>query len=322
MTKLLLSLALIASLCGAETIATFRSVNGSVSVESTDGKSKAAAKNGMAVAVGFLIRTAASAKADLALADGSLITIGERSAIVLNRNIIGTKDRKNTSFGVLMGGMKLKVNKLTGKDEFKVQTPTAVAAVRGTDFEVALASDGSTMVAVSEGKVNVAGDSGSADVKRGESGSVVLGEEKSVKSGKADTVTSFLRERDAAVKNDPAGTIEKMEDRSRALGDQGGSLLVKASDSKADHTALNDGLNRLSDGNEAIKMLADGVYSQNKENPNVLRAYKTLTRIYEANEKLEAKIAAALARIDARVNAVNQKIDTKSRMLDSLELNK
>ncbi|MEK6794666.1 MAG: FecR family protein [Spirochaetota bacterium] len=330
MKKFLIVLAVCGAAFGAtpgatDTIAVFRSVNGTVSVESTDGKKKSPAKNGMAVAVGLLIRTAALAKAELALADGSLITIGEKSAIVLNRNLIGTKGKNNTSFGVLMGGMKLKVNKLTGSDEMKVQTPTAVAAVRGTDFEVSLASDGSTMVAVNEGKVNVKGDGSEGNVSMNESASVILGEENAgVKpmAKKDDSLDSFLKERDAAVKKDPAGTMGKMEARAGVIGEKGGSLLVNAGDASADHTALNDVYNQVKNGNESIKLLADSVLAENSENPNVKRAYNTLKRIYEANGKLEAKIAAALAKIDARVNAVNQKIDTKSKMLDSLELNK
>ncbi|MEK6796080.1 MAG: FecR family protein [Spirochaetota bacterium] len=325
--RIILSLAALAigvgMLSAADAIGMFRSVSGSVSCNSADGKTKSVGKTGAAIPAGYVVKTAAASKAEIQLADGSIITINEKSVIALNSNLINTKNKKNVSFGVLMGGMKLKVNKLTGSDEMKVETPTAVAAVRGTDFEVALASDGSTMVAVNDGKVNVKNDNNETDVKKNESASVVLGEEKgSVKTASKgdDSLNSFLKERDESVKKDPAGTMNKMEARASTIGDKGGDLLVKSSDSSADHTALNDGYNQVKNGNESIKMLADSVLADNNENPNVKRAYATLKRIYEANDRLEAKIAAALAKIDARVNAVNQKIDSKSKMLDKLEI--
>jgi hypothetical protein len=51
---------------------------------------------------------------------------------------------------------------LTGKSKFEVETPTVVAAVRGTIFSVAVAADGSSRVEVLEGKVALSPTRGGA----------------------------------------------------------------------------------------------------------------------------------------------------------------
>lgn len=49
---------------------------------------------------------------------------------------------------------------LTGRSKFEVETPTVVAAVRGTVFSVAVAENGATEVEVLEGQVKVTGTEG------------------------------------------------------------------------------------------------------------------------------------------------------------------
>ncbi|MBI4976177.1 MAG: FecR domain-containing protein [Spirochaetes bacterium] len=319
----LLSAALAFGAPAEEIIGKFQTVQGSVSLETPDGKSKVAGKVGENIAVGRVVVTAANALAELMLADGSLITVNANSKIALNKNLISPKNRKNVSFGVIMGGMKAKVNKLSGSDEFKVQTPTSVAAVRGTEFEVALGSDGSTMVAVNKGKVNVGTDGGAADVNANESSSVLLGEEKSgVKKQeyRKDSVDAFVKEREQATKSDPVGTLQKMEAKASSVGDKSGSLLNKANDKDSSPESLNDEFQQLSTANKGVKALADSIQAENKGNRNVERVYNTLRRIAEANDRLEARIAAALAKINERYAKVEAEINTRSKQLDDIKI--
>ena len=70
-------------------------------------------------------------------------------------------EAKNKPSGVVLffGRVWTKVVKgLGGKNRFEVESANAIAGVRGTEFEVGVADDGSTRVIVSEGRVGVTGD--------------------------------------------------------------------------------------------------------------------------------------------------------------------
>ena len=58
-----------------------------------------------------------------------------------------------TTLQLLRGSLGLKVGKLASNEDFRVQTDTAVMAVRGTEFNVDMAADRSVLVSVPEGRV-------------------------------------------------------------------------------------------------------------------------------------------------------------------------
>ncbi|MBP7654110.1 FecR domain-containing protein [Candidatus Dependentiae bacterium] len=98
------------------------------------------------------IKTLFSSSAIIKLPDGSNITIAENTVLNLDSVI----NKQNINVKVVFGGLKADVfkKKLTDKSEFKITTPTAVAGVRGTEFEVTEGSDGSKFL-VLEGSVEI-----------------------------------------------------------------------------------------------------------------------------------------------------------------------
>ena len=58
-----------------------------------------------------------------------------------------------TTFQLLRGSLGLKVGRLASNEDYRVQTDTAVMAVRGTEFNVDMATDRSVLVSVPEGRV-------------------------------------------------------------------------------------------------------------------------------------------------------------------------
>lgn len=83
-----------------------------------------------------------------------LVKIGENTKVSLSEIVLATKGRKDTIVDIVKGTVKSAVGKLNN-DGFKVRTSTAIAAVRGTKFLVAVDDKGTTKVVVSEGKVSV-----------------------------------------------------------------------------------------------------------------------------------------------------------------------
>lgn len=134
---------------------------GPVTVESKAGSHTG--KKGEPLADGDAVATGPGATALVALADGSRIKLKETSRVVLT---LPRAKAPATSILLTLGGVFAKVTKRAAGSEFRVRTPTAVAAVRGTRFftaygrEVKNAKGARDLwVCVDEGVVDVGTDS-------------------------------------------------------------------------------------------------------------------------------------------------------------------
>jgi ferric-dicitrate binding protein FerR (iron transport regulator) len=103
------------------------------------------------LAAGDVIKTFKGGRLVLGLSDGSQAIIGEQTTV----EITDLSRSPRTIFNVLRGKTRIKVEKMGGRpNPYRVNTPTAVIAVRGTLFDV-LVSGKETRVLVHEGEVAV-----------------------------------------------------------------------------------------------------------------------------------------------------------------------
>lgn len=101
-----------------------------------------------------VVNTQASARARIALDDGSVLNVGSDSSIKVTKHDGGAQQ---TELEVAYGKIRTQAQKITKPDgKFEVKTPAGVAGVVGTDFFVAFDSSTGTMnVIVFEGLVKV-----------------------------------------------------------------------------------------------------------------------------------------------------------------------
>ena len=112
------------------------------------------ARRDMDVFFGDTITTGDESEGLIVLVDESIIRINANSKIVLN-SMISPAEKKH-SILLFFGKLWNKVSKQAlRKKVFEVQTPTAVCGVRGTDFETASYEDGTMLVRVNSGEVEV-----------------------------------------------------------------------------------------------------------------------------------------------------------------------
>jgi hypothetical protein len=134
-----------------------------------------AATLGATIGEGRQIRTGANAFLSMALADGSTITLPSQSVIRVERlrrfRLTGEMERL---FRLEDGRSQTEVTPRTnGRDRFEMRTPISVAAVRGTDFRVALVDGGKAATAeVLGGHVGLAGGGQETMLVRGGGGPV------------------------------------------------------------------------------------------------------------------------------------------------------
>ncbi|MBI2787202.1 MAG: FecR domain-containing protein [Elusimicrobia bacterium] len=147
-------------------------VSGDVTVVAADGSPDASGEAGMPLEEGDRVVVAEGGSAEVALDGGSLITVREGSDFKLEKTAKG-----DSSFFLSVGSLLAKIQKL-GAQRLRVRTPSAVAAVRGTEFGVE-AGDETHVGVFDEGKVEVTGDAG------GTPELLIANQETSVKKGAA-----------------------------------------------------------------------------------------------------------------------------------------
>jgi hypothetical protein len=122
-----------------EQAAIFKKVQGAVSVRSSTA-AKAQARpvaSGDALAVGERVHTGKDAGASFTLSDGTELMLGARSSAVVREYTYNSTTQEGNILIEFLGGQLRVISGLISKkkpESLKVQAPSAVVGVRGTDF--------------------------------------------------------------------------------------------------------------------------------------------------------------------------------------------
>lgn len=107
--------------------------------------------------LGDTIRTQTNSKVKMVFKDDSTVSLGPQSVMQIKVfDYAPQKEQRVSTFAVAQGKARAVVGRLFGSDsKFEIETPTAIAGVRGTFFMVWVLSPEVTRVFVLEGKVSV-----------------------------------------------------------------------------------------------------------------------------------------------------------------------
>jgi hypothetical protein len=173
---LLAALALSAWALSSPNVGSIDYVEGGVSI-GRSGKVISSPNIGDPILSGDLVKTQGDGMVVIAMGKntgmGGKLTVKPRSSIYVNVDTI--KGEPRTQVNMLTGSIGAKVNKLTGSPTMNVSTSSAVMAVRGTEYDVALsinAADGADsqqamLVTCTESKVAVNDGQGEIEVPTG-----------------------------------------------------------------------------------------------------------------------------------------------------------
>ncbi|MEW6555918.1 MAG: FecR family protein [Elusimicrobiota bacterium] len=131
------------NLCFAEAI--INAINGEVTINNSP------AAVGQLLSSDDVIKTASGATAEV-LINEHKVNVSQNSelAVSLTRTISGD----TTLINVMIGKIRAVVKKLKARQKFEVKTPTAICAIRGTDFSVEVTEYATTRLEVYEGIVS------------------------------------------------------------------------------------------------------------------------------------------------------------------------
>ncbi len=110
---------------------------------------------GQGLAVGASLRTGAQSRMRLRCVDGSSLVLADNSQLQIERFEPGPARRASFLLNMGLLGQKVQPAEQPGESRWQVRTPSAVTAVRGTEFMVEVARDQSTQVHVISGVVAV-----------------------------------------------------------------------------------------------------------------------------------------------------------------------
>jgi len=131
-----------------------KKVTGLMEIQRAKQTTRLAARRDTEVFFGDTITTGDDSEGLIKLVDESIIRVHANSKIVLN-TMISPVEKKHSVL-LFFGKLWNKISKKALRRKvFEVQTPTAVCGVRGTDFETASYEDGTMLVRVNSGEVEV-----------------------------------------------------------------------------------------------------------------------------------------------------------------------
>ncbi len=151
-------------------IGTVKAIKGQVLTIHRDEKTAYILKKGNELFTYDTLITGKESKARAEFNDGSIIALGSYTKIVLDKSVYDpAKSTRDSLTKLLFGKVRFIVTKLVNfrNSQFKVNTPTAVLGVRGSDFAVSVAYGSPLITTLMTGKdttVLIAGDIGPAQV--------------------------------------------------------------------------------------------------------------------------------------------------------------
>lgn len=145
------------SLSYAAAVGQFTQVEGQVSLLKGGAGQPVLAKVGLAVDVGDAISSGHHSRAQITFTDDTVISIAEQSQIEIKKFLFSQADNQQQGLiHAIRGKLRVIVQHMDPlKKRFEVEAPTAVAAVRGTDFFTLVRSDTLTEFLCLQGKVEV-----------------------------------------------------------------------------------------------------------------------------------------------------------------------
>ena len=125
------------------------------------------------------------------------------------------KGEKTGVFSLALGSIKFRYDRITGKEPM-IQTPSCVAGVRGTEFSVFAGADGSALIVVDSGQVEVESEGKAVQLTTDEGVEVQPGEppgDKFVVQRDQIDYKSWNDDKVEAMLADPVLAMERLQDR-------------------------------------------------------------------------------------------------------------
>ena len=121
---------------------------------------------------GDTLRTGSYGKMDVLFIDGTQIKVHTKTVLII-KQVRRPAEKKGTSLGLTVGEIWSRAKAMP--DSLKIETPSATAAIRGTDWDIAVDTNGTSYLTVLAGTVDLSNDYGNVRVEAGEQAMAEIG---------------------------------------------------------------------------------------------------------------------------------------------------
>jgi hypothetical protein len=185
-------------------------LEGAVNLKNTAGK-LADLDFGSPVRNGESVITRRDSRADLELPNKSTISIKPNSVFVMGE--VDVNGKKETVFSAPLGQVAFKFNKFAG-NEPRIRSNSAIMGVRGTEFTVYSGMDGSSLLVVTQGAVELESAGRSVSLEPNEAVEVKPGEQPGQKfawKGRELDFSAWNKGLEKGFMDNPLGSLERVE---------------------------------------------------------------------------------------------------------------
>ena len=152
------------------------SVTGTVQVLKNGSTNPVNTTKGMELGVGDTITTGDNGSASLTFFDGSVMEIKANSEILINELSTSSTGSTTVSLNEVVGSTINRIGKLVDSaSKYEVETPAAVAVVRGTVFDLLVQQNGTTTVKAEQDSVSFTASGVTVTVNQGFQSSALVG---------------------------------------------------------------------------------------------------------------------------------------------------
>lgn len=293
-------------------------ISGLAFIEKTDINKSLRAFRGSEIHDDHRLRTSDDTQVELTLSRrgdkiGSII-VPHNTIVLVNPPF--SKNDNRVSLSLLEGYIKVNIDKNAGA-LVEIHTPTTTSVVRGTTFEVAFAEDGSTIVVLDNGMVDVVTDSDKKVLNSKEAYINTIDSKSKIvnQSSDSDPIV-FLNRGEEASREDYIYTIENlmsaMEGISSVNNDESFVSLVNIEEGEDKMNSLEMKHYRMVAANEGYYNTIIKLINLHPEKRNELIQYarRSLT-IYTANQKAINKMNSAVTKTREKFDRIKKKFDER-----------
>ncbi|MBN1897207.1 MAG: FecR domain-containing protein, partial [Spirochaetes bacterium] len=243
---------------------------------------------------------------------GAQIELKENSKLILNKSYL---KKAQDSISLIKGSASFKIAKLAKNQKVNVYTPTAVVGVRGTEYDIQLASDGSLAVNVEKGDVQVGNDAGSKNVSADQSVETSIENPDLNLKDELKDMKDWAENKDAQVDKDPAGKVVAIKDNLDQANKSQKKVLEALSDDKnaegeVDQFMFNQAR---SDG---LFESASGIAGKHSKDKKVSRTMSTIKKIYSRLNRLNKILEEKFNKLDQIYEEKSKELDEKMNQFD------
>ena len=293
-------------------------ISGLAFIEKTDINKSLRAFRGSEVHKEYRLRTTSNTQVELTLNRrgdkiGHII-VPQNTIILVNAPL--SKDYNRISLSLLEGYINVNINKDMGS-LVEVHTPTTTSVVKGTSFEVAFAENGSTIVVLQDGVIDVVTDNDERVLNPREAYVNTIDDQSRLFNQNSDSdPIVFLNKGEEASREDYVYTIENLMDAMQNITYDNNFVSV-------------NNINNIEESEDKIKNLEmkhyrmiaanEGYYNTiiklinlhpEKKNEMTPYARKSLT-LYAANQRAISKMSSAVIRTREKFNNIKKKFDDR-----------